>query len=1420
MTPPPNHHGSRSKHWGMVFLLSLVALILAHCTALIYRIQPAVSLWFPPSGIAIVLTLWFGPVGILATAVTSVLMAPLWGSEGWTRLLGLTDTVEPFLAWLLYRQVWQGSLRLKSLRDAAAFTLSGPLIACAASAVLGSLMLVITAQIPAAKLTTIIPHWWLGNALGTIAIVPSALLVLTPRLQRWGWLPVPSCNQKDSAPSTSDRLPPPGEILAPFRCTPREVVAILTFSTATGVFAVSNTSSENLAFQQLSFLSFVPIIWAATRFGVIGGMLTSTFSVLVTLLAYLLIYPQAMSAPSFPVPPEVLHIHKLSLLLQCAVSLFVGCATSQQAAAQVALAIERVRMTEYQARAELSDRLAEANLHLEESNQEKDRLLKREQAARQQLSKLLQSITDAFFALDNQWRFTYVNHQAAQHFRKSEAELLGQSIWQSFPDAVDTPFDHEYRRAVAQQVTVNFEAFYAPFEIWVEVHGYPSADGLSVFFRDISDRKRLEAEVYWRQQQFTALAENSPDIISRLNRDHRHIYVNPAIKRATGQPPQTLIGKTHTELGLPAERCKQWQETLQTIFATGQEQRIEFDFLTPDGNLHYYQARMVPEFAQDGSVETVMGVARDITELKQTEAALRKSERRLRRIVDSNIIGVFFGDLSGNITEANDAFLKIVGYTHPDILAGWVCWEQITPPEYLHRYQQAIAQLRVQGSCEPFEKELIRKDGSRVFVMIGGALLEPTQEEAVCYAIDISARKRAEDSQREAEERLQVALKNSPITLFNQDRELRYFWLYNPAWNHRIEDVLGKQDSELLLNGDAEVLTQIKRGVLETGEGSRQEVKVTFDGRERYFDLTVEPLRDGTGEIVGVTCAAFDISDRQQAEEALRYLAETSIVLSASLDYEATLRKAAQIAVPKLADWCSVEVFAEDGSLRRLPVAYADESKGELAQLLQQYPPNPQGSSPIARVLRSGQSELISELPEELLVANTWNQEHLRLVHGMGMQSAMIVPLVAHGRILGTMTFVASEVTHRYSTRDLALAEDLARRVALAIENAKAHREAQEANRIKDEFLAVLSHELRSPLNPILGWVTLLRSRKLSQEKTASALEAIERNAKLQVQLIEDLLDISRILQGKINLSVTAVNLATVVEAAIDTVKLAAEAKSIQIQLRVASEMGVVAGDAGRLQQVVWNLLSNAIKFTEVKGRIEVRLWREGGNQADPAFACLQVSDSGIGIQPEFLPFVFEHFRQADASITRKHGGLGLGLAIARYLVELHGGTIQVFSEGLGQGATFTIKLPMMKVQPEVQVVAEGTKGMLSLTGVRVLVVDDEPDTREFLSFVLEDYGAQVKVADSVREAVAVWPEFQPTLLVSDIGMPEADGYELIRKVRLQKWGGDCPAIALTAYAREEDSRQALEAGFQLHLSKPVEPEELVGAIDALVRGY
>ena len=591
------------------------------------------------------------------------------------------------------------------------------------------------------------------------------------------------------------------------------------------------------------------------------------------------------------------------------------------------------------------------------------------------------------------------------------------------------------------------------------------------------------------------------------------------------------------------------------------------------------------------------------------------------------------------------------------------------------------------------------------------------------------------------------------------------------------------------------------------------------DGRP--FQLTATPLAGGgavlqrTREDVD-TGAAWDDDVRRQA-----FLAEASALLISSFDPDTILRNLARMAVPHVADGCLVDLLAEDRiSVRRVAFAHIDPGMTDIAWE-SEVGAAAQGDSAL-RLIRTSEPALYPDVDEAALTAITGRPEQVEMLRRWGLRSAMVVPVMARGRILGTITLAASHSGRRYTPADLAFAATLGERAGLAVDNARVFREAQEANRMKDEFLATLSHELRTPLNAIVGWAHVLRGGPLDKAVVARAVDTIDRNARTQTQLISDILDVSRIVTGKLRLSVGPIELPAVVESAIDAARPAAAAKEIRLETEIDPRAGPVSGDTDRLHQVVGNLLGNAIKFTPKGGRVGVRLSRL------PAEVEIVVADSGVGIAPEYLPRLFERFRHPDASTTRPHGGIGLGLAIVRHLVELHGGRVEGASGGRGQGATFRVKLPLLGTRGSVQGSrpglvdarpARGRAGALpSLEGIRVLVVDDEKDARDVIVAILEQRGARTFEAASVEEALIRLAEERPDVLVSDIGLPEEDGYSLMRRIRAlpRAHGGGIPAAALTAYARTEDRMQALLAGFQIHVPKPVQPAELIAVVSSL----
>ncbi|MEG5172592.1 PAS domain S-box protein [Microcoleus sp. B3-D7] len=1137
-------------------------------------------------------------------------------------------------------------------------------------------------------------------------------------------------------------------------------------------------------------------------------------------------------------------------------------------------------------------------------------------------------MTEAFISINSEWHSTYVNHKAEQLLNRKWQHLIGKNIWTIFSVDLTSELYKYCHRAIVTPTAIEFEEHYPSLNKWLRIRLIKSEDGLLIYFQDTTQTsqldRQLKAEIAKCQQVEATLQKEQDFLKAILNNVQAGIVAcdadgiltvfNQAAKDFHGVPQQPLPPAQwaqYYDLYLPDGKTPMNTEDIPLFQALqGQNVRdVEMMIVPQQGKARMLLATGQAIIAANGEKQGAVVVMHDITQRKQAETALREGEAQLSSIFQTIPDGITILDSTGQIIAANKAAERILRLTSSDIV------------------------------------ERGYNDPSWFITTVEG---HPFPEDELPFA--------------------------------------RVMQTGEPVYG-------------------------IEHGISHA------------DGTRTILSINASPLFDAEGQIINIIAAFSDITERKQTEdervklvqeqaaralaevsqEKSAFLAQVSAVLSSSLEYEQTLQSVAKLAVPYFADWCSVDVLNDDRTIDRVAVAHSDPEKVKFGwELAQRFPRHLDDGYGIAKVIQTGQVEIGIEITDEQLVAAVPNGEYLEILRGVGLKSCIIAPLQARGRVLGSITFVFTESDRRYRLEDIGLAEDLAQRAAIAIDNARLYNETQQAqlaaelaanrtarllavmtalsesltsaqvaqviieqgmsalgassglvavlnqdaseleiiqaigyehvgefqrsfsihapyplaeavrsgqpvwvetmenriaryphlaeayakagseawisvplliegqavgglslsfstvpqlsesdrafvlalaqqsaqsidrarlyesesqartqaeaaNRIKDEFLAVLSHELRTPLNPILGWTRLLRRGTLDSGKTAVALETIERNTQLQVQLIEDLLDISRILQGKLSLDSTPINLKTTFKAALETVSLAAEAKNIQIQTHLEPNVGDVLGDATRLQQVVWNLLTNAIKFTPTGGRVEVEL------KKIDSYAQIQVRDTGKGIKPEFIPYVFDTFRQADSSITRSFGGLGLGLAIVRHVVELHGGTVKAESFGEGQGSTFTVTLPLLARSNDAN---SDRNDNLSLTAhtsplarLCILAVDDEVDNLELVQCILEQAGATVISVSSAKDALQKLNESKPDVLIADIGMPQIDGYMLIRQVRqlsIQE-GGEIPAIALTAYAGEANQQQALAAGFQRHLPKPVEPETLVETIEKLL---
>ncbi|MCF3576593.1 response regulator [Planktothrix agardhii] len=787
----------------------------------------------------------------------------------------------------------------------------------------------------------------------------------------------------------------------------------------------------------------------------------------------------------------------------------------------------------------------------------------------------------------------------------------------------------------------------------------------------------------------------------------------------------------------------------------------------------------------------------EMTQLRQ-EATIREQElintkARVTDILESITDGFLSLDHQWRLTYVNGASERLSGKTREELLGGnfWDIYSHLMGFEGEEKLRQVI-QTQVADNFET----CLAQDNLWYEVHV-----YPYEKGLAIYWRDITKRKQAEITLLKSEERLRVALKSAPITLFNQDQTLRYTWVHNPTLNQSDQEIIDNTDFELFPEAGVARLTQLKRRVLETGIGTREEVPIFADGQQYCFDLTIEPLHNPNHEIIGITCAAVDISDYKRIELALR---QSEAQARARTEELKTFMETVPAAV-----W-----IAHDPQCHQMTANWAAHELVQLASgsLVTATPED--GSYPFEfKIQRQGQDIPPEDLPMQQAGRTGENIEsefefvfengEVRSIYGRA------VPLRDEAGEIRGVIGAFLDVSDRKRVEQ--------EREQLLIREQAAREQAEMTNRIKDEFLTVLSHELRSPLNPILGWTKLLQTRKFDSQGTAQALETIERNAKLQTQLIEDLLDISRMLRGNMVLHKQPVNLITIITSVIETFKLAAEAKGIQVRFEIAQNSGFsslliyVLGDETRLQQIIWNLLSNGIKFTPPGGIVEIYL-KSGEDHVQ-----IQVKDTGIGINPQFLPYVFDYFRQQDGTNTRKFGGLGLGLAIVRHLTELHGGTVSANSLGENLGAAFSVQLPLMKsvetchgtsVQPQNPEI-----NSINLTGLRVLAIDDQAETRTLIGSILTQAGAQVKMASSAQEALLMIQEFSPDVLVSDIAMPDMEVYIFRDEVRNTS---SIPVIGLTTNPEETNASLTRDTRFQIHLAKPIVADELVACVATL----
>ncbi|MEM8831613.1 MAG: PAS domain S-box protein [Cyanobacteria bacterium P01_G01_bin.19] len=927
--------------------------------------------------------------------------------------------------------------------------------------------------------------------------------------------------------------------------------------------------------------------------------------------------------------------------------------------------------------------------------------------------------------------------------------------------------------------------------------GFYNQDGKPVSMmgtmQDIDRRKQAEAELVKTNSILQSIISDTSSIIFVKDLEGKYVTANQSAADLLGIRIEEMLGQDDTAF-FPTETAQSIMAADRQVIQKGISWAYEEEVLIGEKSRSEAMplglsllTNKYPWRDNEGNILGVIGICRDITPLKQSQQQLREQEQLLRLALESANAGSWDWEINtGKIVWSPENY-DLYGLDPQNGSPQYQDWDNRIHPEDRDRVNQEVQKV-LEGELSQFNTEfriVHSQRGVRWLLGIGNVTLDDEGKPIRLSGInlDITDRKLMEEQLRRSEQHLRrvldslysfVGVLTPDGTLIEVNRRAL------EAANLQPEDVLGKPFAQAYWwSYSREIQAQLNDAIQRAAAGKlvRYDVEVRLNS-EHYIliDFSLIPLFDDSGNVEYLIPSGIDITEREASKQALK-------------QREYQLRLITEV-IPQQV-WTA------------LP-------NGEIDYINQRW----QEYTGISLEEISDRSWSAIVHPEDLeRVSQTWNKAvetggkynikaRLRQVDG------------TYRWFLGRARPLRNEegeIIKWYGTNT-----DITRIKQLEEKLRQQTKDLTKANQIKDEFLAIVSHELRTPLNPILGWSQLLAAGRLDAEKQSMGMEIIERNAKLQAQLIDDLLDVSRILRGKLSLKVTLVNLESVIKSALATVQLAADAKSIQITTEFAADIRQVSGDAGRLQQIVWNLVSNAIKFTPEGGRVTVKL-EQVDNQAQ-----IQVKDTGQGIDPEFLPYVFDRFRQAESSTTRKYGGLGLGLAIVRYLTELHGGTVAVTSQGEGQGSSFSVKLPLMNTPKLKTADNNSLKESVKLNrfdNLKILVVEDEVDSRDILTLVLEQEGAEVTAVTSAEEALAAFADSSFDLIISDIGMPQVDGYTLMNQIRKLPQGKDIPAIALTAYAGEVDREHSLKAGYQRHINKPIVIPELIEIITELVSG-
>ncbi len=954
---------------------------------------------------------------------------------------------------------------------------------------------------------------------------------------------------------------------------------------------------------------------------------------------------------------------------------------------------------------------------------------------------------------------------------------------------------------------------------------------------DITERKRAEIALRESDERFARFMQHLPGLAWIKDMQGRYVFVNDAAETAFRTTRDELYGRTDDEV-FPPEIASQFKENdLLTIEERSAVQIVEA--LDQEDGIHHSIVSKFPIPGPDGEVKLVGGVAIDITERKRAEEALTESEERYRGIVDQTVGGIAETDLEGRFLIVNDRYCEIVGYSREELLDG-MRMQEITHPADLSKNLEQFRKLVKHGTPFEIEKRYVRKDGSHVWVANSVSAVRDASgnvQSVVAIVIDVSTRKEAEEKLRESEERYRNLADAMPQLVWTAAPDGTIDYYNSLASQYEAIEHDGEPQpwnwQSILHPEDTGPATAAWQEAQTTGAYEFEHRMRMKDGSYRWHLSRALAIKSSVDQnIVKWFGTATDIHDHKIAQESLvkaerraadeyRALLSRIVPLAQSLgtarDLISIYRSVQEFVCTSMR--CTgffVSFYNPETRFRTAAYAWGEQGEVEISTL----PPIElaEDGGPNSRAVFERRPIVVNDFMDHMK-----DRPHLILQDdGINPSSSMVVPMIVMNRVIGTVEVQAYENDAFQHDHVVAL-EMVANLAAVAIENvrlieieAKARSEAEAANIMKDEFLSILSHELRTPLNAMLGWVRMLRGGMLDEERSAKALEVIERNTRQQSSLIEDLLDVSRIISGKMKIEKESVDLKTILTEVAESVRPLAMNKEVRFEFHTGDESVFMNGDVVRLQQVITNLLQNAIKFSSANGTVTMSLEKNASS------ASIRVADNGVGIEPEFLPHIFDRFSQADASTKRSYTGLGLGLTIVRTIVELHGGDISVESEGIGRGSVFKVRLPLSGEAGEKDLDAADQAAVVrtgKLSGKSVLLVDDDADGMKPLQLFLQRHDADVICAMSAAEALEYMAVQDFQILISDIGMPSTDGYELISKIRGSSGGekSRIAAIALTAYASADDKQKALAAGYQIHLPKPLDYEELLSIIDSVL---